>query len=74
METPKPTREEIAFWIKVWETHRRINDTSSQPKSRKQIVKWLRNPYSDACEYKMWGNGVSLPVVVFVLDGIANSK
>lgn len=28
------------------------------------------NPYSDSAEYKMWGNGVALPCVVFVLSGI----
>ncbi len=33
--------------------------TSSKPKSRNQIVKWLRHPHSDAAEYKMWGNGVA---------------
>lgn len=31
--------------------------TSEKPKSRKQIIKWLQEPYSDAAEYKMWGNG-----------------
>lgn len=36
----------------------------------KQIAKWLRDPHSDAAEYKMWGNGVALPCVVFVLSGI----
>lgn len=41
-----------------------------KPKSRNQIVKWLRNPHSDSAEYKMWGNGVALPNVYFVLSGI----
>ena len=36
----------------------------------KQIIKWLKGPYSDAAEYKMWGNGVALPNVCFVLAGI----
>ena len=44
--------------------------TSSKPKSRNQIVKWLRNPHSDAAEYKLWGNGVALPCVCFVMAGI----
>ena len=39
-------------------------------KSDAQIAKWLRNPHSDAAEYKMWGNGVALPCVWFVLSGI----
>ncbi len=70
LETPEPTEEDIAFWSKVWETHRRIMGTSLKPKSRNQIVKWLRNPHTDSAEYKLWGNGVALPCVVFVMQGI----
>ena len=69
--TTRPTGAEIAFWVRVWETHRAMNKTSSKPKTRAQIIKWLRDPHSDACEYKLWGNGVALPNVVFVLGGIA---
>jgi DNA (cytosine-5)-methyltransferase 1 len=65
-----PTDEEIAFWTEVWETHRKIVGTTDKPKSHKQIVKWLRDPHSDSAEYKMWGNGVALPCVYFVLSGI----
>lgn len=65
-----PTEDDIAFWTEVWETHRKINGVSKKPKSRKQIIKWLQNPHSDAAEYKMWGNGVALPCVCFVLSGI----
>lgn len=68
--TDSPTEDEIAFWTEVWETHRRIVGTSEKPKSRKQIIKWLKDPHSDAAEYKMWGNGVALPCVCFVLTGI----
>jgi DNA (cytosine-5)-methyltransferase 1 len=68
-----PTEEDITFWSEVWETHRKINGASKKPKSRKQIIKWLRNPHSDASEYKMWGNGVALPCVCFVLTGIVLS-
>lgn len=74
LETPEPTEADIAFWTEVWETHRNIIGTSSRSKSRNQIVKWLRNPHSDATEYKMWGNGVALPCVVFVLSGIVYSS
>lgn len=70
LDTPEPTETDIAFWTEVWETHRKIMGTSSKPKSRNQIVKWLRHPHSDAAEYKMWGNGVALPCVFFVLAGI----
>ena len=66
----EPTMEDLRYWYDVFETHRRIAGSSSKPKSLKQIAKWLRDPHSDAAEYKMWGNGVALPCVVFVLSGI----
>ncbi len=44
---------------------------AEKPKTEKQIRKWLADPYSDAAEYKLWGNGVALPCVYFVLAGIA---
>ena len=70
LDTPEPTEEDIAFWMEVWETHRRVMGRSSRPKSRNQIIKWLRHPHSDSAEYAMWGNGVALPNVFFVLAGI----
>ncbi|GHV33186.1 DNA methyltransferase [Clostridia bacterium] len=73
LETPEPTETDIEFWSDVWETHRKIMGKSGKPKSRKQIIKWLQHPHSDANEYKMWGNGVALPCVVFVLRGIVQS-
>ena len=66
----EPTTDDLRYWYDVFETHRRIVGGSSKPKSLKQIAKWLRDPHSDAAEYKMWGNGVALPCVVFVLSGI----
>ena len=68
--TDEPTEEEIAFWTDVFETHRKVMGTSSKPKTRNQIIKWLKEPHSDSAEYKMWGNGVALPNVCFVLSGI----
>lgn len=66
----EPTTDDLRYWYDVFETHRRIVGSSSKPKSLKQISKWLRDPHSDAAEYKMWGNDVALPCVVFVLSGI----
>ena len=70
LDTPEPTEADIAFWTEVWETHRRVVGGSAKAKSRNQIIKWLQHPHSDAAEYKMWGNGVALPNVFFVLAGI----
>lgn len=70
LETEEPTNEELQFWMNVFETHRAIADPSKKSKSMKQIRKWLKAPHSDSAEYKMWGNGVALPCVYFVLAGI----
>lgn len=68
--TPEPTMDELHYWYEVFETHRKIMGSASKPKTLKQITKWLRDPHTDAAEYKMWGNGVALPCVYFVLSGI----
>ena len=70
LDTPEPTEADIESWSAIWETHRKLVSGSPRPKSRNQIVKWLQHPHSDAAEYKMWGNGVALPNVFFVLAGI----
>ena len=66
--TEKPTDEEMYFWHKVFKTYSEV--TGCKKKSDKQVAKWLKDPYSDSAEYKMWGNGVALPCVWFVLCGI----
>ena len=68
--TKIPSEEELDFWEDVFETHRKILGKSTKPKTRKQIFKWLQDPHSDSAEYKMWGNGVALSNVCFVLSGI----
>lgn len=66
--TEKTTDEELYFWHKVFKTYSEV--TGCKMKSDKQVAKWLKDPYSDSAEYKMWGNGVALPCVWFVLCGI----
>ena len=66
-----PTEEDMAFWRDVFETHRLTVSPEKKPKTDKQILKWLKNPHSDSAEYRMWGNGLSLPTAWFVLAGIA---
>ena len=68
--TEEPTNEEIAYWKDVFKTHAEALGKNVKPKTDSQIKKWLKNPHSDSAEYKMWGNGVALPNVVFVLSGI----
>lgn len=68
--TEEPTAEEIKFWRDVFETHSKALGKKTKPKTDSQIKKWLISPHSDSAKYKMWGNGVALPNVVFVLSGI----
>ena len=68
---PDPSDADIAFWTGVWETWRQVTNPKGKPKTKKQIRKWLADPYTDSAEYKLWGNGVALPCTYFVLSGIA---
>lgn len=68
--TAEPTDGELEFWRHVFETHRNITSGSKKAKSDKQLRAWLKSPHSDSAEYKLWGNGVALPCVFFVLSGI----
>lgn len=68
--TENPTEEDVAFWTEVFETHRRVVTQAKKPKTRAQVIRWLQKPHLDSSEYKLWGNGVALPCVWFVLAGI----
>lgn len=70
LETEEPTEEDIAFWREVFETHRNVVTGAKKPKTDKQIIKWLQNPYSDGAAYKLWGNGIALPCFLYVMEGI----
>ena len=71
LETENPTDEDISLWREIFQTHADAIGKKTKPKTDNQIRKWLQSPHSDSAEYKMWGNGVALPNVVFVLSGIA---
>lgn len=71
LETDNPTESDIEFWREVFETHRTVISGTSKPKTDKQIIKWLKDPYGDSAIYKMWGNGIALPNALFVMQGIA---
>lgn len=70
LETENPTDEEIKKWQKIFEDYNKAVGKTTKPKTENQIRKWLKNPHSDSAEYKMWGNGVALPCVYFVLSNI----
>lgn len=69
--TENPTDTQIDWWQNVFETYNKAIGKECKPKSRKQIEKWLKNPYSDSAAYKMWGNGIAACNAWFVLAGIA---
>ena len=68
--TENPTEEQVTWWQNVFETYNKAVGKTCKPKSRKQIEKWLKNPYSDSAAYKMWGNGIASSNALFVLAGI----
>jgi DNA (cytosine-5)-methyltransferase 1 len=69
--TENPTDVQIDWWQNVFENYNKAIGKECKPKSRKQIEKWLKNPYSDSAAYKMWGNGIAACNAWFVLAGIA---
>lgn len=69
--TENPTDAQIDWWQNVFETYNNAIGKECKPKSRRQIEKWLKDPYSDSAAYKMWGNGIAACNAWFVLAGIA---
>ena len=69
--TDDPTEEDMTFWRDVFETHRKLVTRAKKPKTDNQIIKWLKDPCSDSAEYRLWGNGVALPCVFYIMNGIA---
>ncbi len=64
-----PSDEEVRKWQGIFDEYCDIN--GKKRKTASQVRKWLMTEPTDAAKYKMWGNGVALPCVVFVLAGIA---
>lgn len=64
------TEDDLDFWRGVFETHMRLVTQSAKAKTDRQILKWLESPHTDAAEYKMWGNGVALPCVQWIMQQI----
>lgn len=68
LETNNPSKEDLIFWRAIFDEYCKINN--KKLKTDNQIIKWLQNPHSDSAEYKMWGNGVALPNVLFILNNV----
>lgn len=64
----EPSDAEVRKWQGIFDEWCDIN--GKKHKSPAQVRKWLMTEPTDAAKYKMWGNGVALPCVIFVLCGI----
>ncbi len=69
--TEEPTDAELHWWAGVFESWYRAQGKNPKPPSKARLIKWLKNPRTDAAEYKAYGNSVAVPCVFFVLAGIA---
>ena len=67
LETATPTDEEVERWQSIWDNWCDINNLKR--KTTEHVKRWLTDPYTESAEYKLWGNGVALPCVHFVLAG-----
>lgn len=63
-----PSDEDVQKWQGIFNEWCDI--IGKKRKTASQVRKWLMTEPTDAAKYKMWGNGVALPCVIFVLAGI----
>ena len=68
------TDEEYAFWLDVRNTWASINGKKVKDYTKEQMLTWYNKLHTDSAEYKMWGNGVGLPCVLFVMKGIVENE
>ena len=67
------TEDQYQFWLDVRKTFDEISGRNPKNYTKDQIVKWYNGLHTDAAEYKMWGNGVALPCVEFIMQGIVET-
>lgn len=67
------TDEEYRFWLNVRNTHAAINGKLQKDYTKAQMLTWYNKLHTDSSEYKMWGNGISLPTALYVMQGIAEA-
>lgn len=64
--------EDHQFWQEALEGWAEIEGKTYKPKTKPQMITWYNKLHTDSAEYKMWGNGVALPMVREVMRGLAN--
>lgn len=60
---------EFPFWRNVWNEY--AEALGKKPRTDAQVRKWMAKPYRESKEYEMWGNGVALPCVEYIMNNIA---
>ena len=67
------TDEEYSFWLEVRNTHAAINGKPVKDYTKPQMLAWYNRLWTDAAEYKMWGNGIALPPALYCMQGIVDA-
>ena len=70
LESPAPSNKEADRWEAIFEEWRTAMGGKTNPKTRRQIIRWLQNPHTDSAEYKAYGNSIVAQCAFFVLAGI----
>ena len=68
--TEEPTDAELHWWAGVFEEWYRAQGKNTKPPSEKRLRKWIKDPRTDAAEYKALGNSVCVNCVLMVMQGI----
>lgn len=63
----KPDKKKGEHFDPYW----RDTGKAYKPATKKQMIRWYNKLHTDSAEYKMWGNGVALPVVRIPIHGMA---
>lgn len=71
LEQDEPLDEEVAFFQRVWDEWCDIE--GKKHKTEKQVRNWLQKAPTDSAKYKLFGNGVALPNVSFIMERIAKA-
>ena len=64
------TDDEYRFWRDVRNTYAAVNGKSVREYTKPQMLSWYNNLHTDSAEYKMWGNGMAFPCVLYVMEGV----
>ncbi len=65
------TDEEYRFWLNVRNTHAAINGKPQKDYTKAQMLTWYNKLHTDSAEYKMWGNGMAFPCMLYIMEGVA---